>query len=258
MIVKNIPLLLTLLALQIVGLPALAQQQSFRVVTSSFPPLVDSTLEDKGQLWQMIKGALEKQGYQPILDFLPWHHAISEAEKGRYDALFLTYETPERTRNFRFDAPLLDMRSGLFRRKERDDIRFSGDLKALAGYRIGVGKGYSVSLEFDRADYLDKVECVSYTTCLIKLYDGELDLVAGDELMELHLLEVISRKPGYADIEDRILFMQPNFEEEPLYMAISRNIADSQEKSSRFAAAIKDLLESEEYQEMLRRHGVEP
>ena len=121
--------------------------------------------------------------------------------------MLAAFWTEERAKWAAFTKPVGQVTTGFFRRRSRGDITFDGQFPALAPYVIAVGKGYSVSEEFDQADYLKKTEITSSESALAMLFLGRVDLVAGVlEVDRYHLLQLEGRYPG---IQAALEFMAP-------------------------------------------------
>lgn len=235
-----------------------AADKTFNAVAAPFPPLIGPTLENNGCYWEICTAALESQGYTVTLTFIPWARAMKEAQHGRFDGLFPTYLTQERTQWFIFSRPVKGLRTGFFKHKDRKDLVFNGDLRTMTNHTIGVGRDHSTSEEFDRASYLDKYEVTNNVMSLKMLWSKRLDLIVGDETVELYHLKNINKDPHFNGIQEDIVFMEPPLQERALYMAISKNAADSAQKLEDFNRGIQYLIDSGEYQEILERHAVAP
>lgn len=235
-----------------------ASEKTFNAVAAPFPPVIGPSLENNGCYWEICTAALESQGYTVTLTFIPWARAIKEAQHGRFDGIFPTYWTKDRTQWFMFSAPVKELRTGFFKRKDRADIVFTGDLATMTAYTIGVGRDHSISEEFDQADYLDKYQVTSNVMSLKMLWSKRLDLIVGDELIEFHHLKSISQNPHFSGIQEDIVFMEPPLQERSLYMAISKNTRDSEQKLKDFNQGLQHLIDNGDYQKILARHGIKP
>lgn len=235
-----------------------ASQKTFNAIAAPFPPLISPALENNGWLWEICSEAFRSQGYTTTLTFVPWARAIKEAQYGQYDALLPTYWTQERSQWFHYSSPLEILRTGFFKHKDREDLIFTGDLNTLTDYTIGVGRAYSVSDTFDQAHYLNKHSLTNNVMSLKMLWEKRLDLIVGDELVELYNVKTISKDPHFSGIQEDIVFMEPPLQVRSLYMAISKNTSNSVQKLDDFEQGLRHLIDSGEYHKILGKHGVKP
>jgi len=153
-------------------------------------------------------------------------------------------------------VPIGESRTGFFKLKSREDIVFSGDLKTMTKYAIGVGRGYANSEEFDNADYLNKKIQDSTINCLKMLWVKRLELVAGGELIErynmIHLLE-----PTYNGINEGIVFMEPPLQVQYLHMAVSKKAPDYVRKLEAFNIGMRKIMLDGTYKKIMKKHGVD-
>lgn len=233
-----------------------AAEKTFKAVASPFPPLADAALDSNGWFAEICTAALESQGYRVTLSFAPWARALKKAGQGHYDGLLPTYWTKERTKLFEYSVPIEALRTGFFKRKDRTDITFTGDLTKLKDYSISVGRAYSVSDAFDKADFLYKYEVANNVIGLKMLWNNRVDLLVGDELVELYHLGRMNEDSELSGIKDGIIFLDPPLQERVLYMAIPKSTADYEQKLKDFNRGIRHLIENGVYHEILVRHGV--
>jgi polar amino acid transport system substrate-binding protein len=233
-----------------------AAEKTFKAIASPFPPLADAALDSNGWFAEICTAALESQGYTVTLSFAPWARALKKAGQGHYDGLLPTYWTEERAKLFVYSVPIEALRTRFFKRKDRTDIIYTGDLTKMKDYSISVGRGHSVSERFDQADFLYKYEVVNNVIGLKMLWNNRVDLLVGDEPVELYHLGRMNEEPELSGIKDGIIFLDPPLQERVLYMAISRNAADYEQKIKDFNLGIRHLIENGAYHDILVKHGV--
>jgi len=230
-----------------------AGENTFTVVSEPFPPYVDKDLKNNGWAWEVTKIALESQGYKTKLDIKPWARAKMEAIAGQYDALFPAYWTKERHQWFVFSMPIAEVRTGFWKRKDRRDIVFNGDLITMKDYTIGVSRGYATSEDFDKADYLNKYFTTDSSQGMKMLYEGRLDLVAGNELPILHRLRV-RLENDYKGISTGMEFMEPILQVNYIHLAISKKTHDYLRKLEDFNIGMRQILLDGTYKKIQKKH----
>jgi len=231
-----------------------AVDKTFNAIASEFPPLTGHSLKGKGVAWEICKTALEAHGYTVTLEFAPWARAMEESKKGIYDGLLPAYRTEERTLWFLYPMPLLTIHTGFIKHKDRKDIVYNGDLRALMKYNIGVGKGYSTSDEFDKADYLNKVFVTTTPQILKMLWLGHLDLAAGGFEYSLYYLDQINKEPNFKGIKDNLIIMKPPLKQRSAYMVIPIQSDNHTEKLNDFNLGLKKIIKNGTYSNIVKKY----
>lgn len=231
--------IITFLVLTLLSINSFAAgEKRFSLVTVDFPPYYASNLPDNGWVAEVVKTALETQGYQVEIKFVPWTKAIRYTKQGYYDALLGAYYTEERAESYYFSAPISQARTGLFRKKDAN-ISFK-ELTDLKTYRIGVVKDYATSKAFDAADYLNKVVVTSSDVGVKMLYSGSLDLMTDTEAAVKYMMEQVLDKetPG---LSDQIEFIKPVLAMNKMYVAISKKAVDADLKLIDFNQGLRTI-----------------
>lgn len=228
----------------------------FNAIAAPFPPFTNPEGDNPGMAWEISKAALESQGYTVSLVFTPWARALKSAIAGEYDGLIPAYWTGERTEWFHFPSSVAISHIGFLKLKSRTDITFNGDLKTMTEYEIGVGRGYSTSEKFDRAQYLKKVEVTTTPQILKMLWFGRLDLAVGGFEYSLDYLNSIDSDPEFVGIKDEIILMTPVLDERELFLAISRKAANSEEKLADFNRGMIKIKQDGTYEQILQKYNI--
>jgi len=253
---KLILSLLSIMCIMIFSSTLLATEKSFKAVAEEYPPFTDSKIPSQGWTWAIIKAALETQGYKNIsLDFIPWARAVTLSKKGEYDGLLNAYWNKERTKHYLFSVPIGKVGTWLFRRKDRSDILYNGNLESIKNYYIGVVRGYTISDVFDKADFLKKQKVVNTEQGLKMLFKNRLDLFASgsfsDERNLFKRLEV--DKKGITNI---IVRMEPPLQIQYLHMAVSLNALDCHRKTEDLNVGMRKIMLNGVYRKILYEHGM--
>jgi polar amino acid transport system substrate-binding protein len=223
----------------------------FTFLTVDFPPYYGKDLPNYGWVSEVAKAALEIQGYEVEIKFVPWIKALEDTQAGYYDALLGAYHTRERAEKYYFSAPLAQVRTGLFKRTDKE-VSFK-ELKELKDYKIGVVEGYATSKQFDMADYLNKVAVSNLDVGLKMLYEGSLELMADSEVVGhyrlKHFLE--KKEPG---IRSKIEFIKPVLAMNKIYVAISKNAPNPHRKLIDFNQGLRKIYLNGSFRKIKRKH----
>ncbi len=224
--------------------------KTFSLVTVDFPPYYGRDLPDKGWVSEVVTAALKAQGYEADIRFMPWTEAVESTKEGDYDALLGAYRTRERARLYYFTAPIGQVRTGLFKRTDKE-ISFS-ELNELKRYKIGVVKGYATSKKFDSADFLDKVPVNNLSTGLKQVYNGILDLMADSRAVGKYQIKGLENEtPG---ISSEIEFIQPVLAMNKIYVAISKKATKSQKKLINFNQGLRKIYLNGTFKKIKEKH----
>jgi len=249
---KTILYILYVVNLIFVGLiPSTAVSKSFTFLTVDFPPYYGKNLPGKGWVSEIAIAALKTQGYDVDVTFVPWTQAVEETKEGHHDALLGAYYTEERADLYYFSAPLAQVRTGLFKRKEAD-ISFK-ELSELKGYKIGVVEGYATSKKFDAADYLSKVPVTNLDMGLKMLYEGSLDLMADSQVVgKFRMKRVLEKK--FENISKRIEFIRPVLAMNKIYVAISKKAPNADVKLIDFNQGLRKIYLNGTFRKIKMKH----
>ena len=223
----------------------------FTFLTVDFPPYYGKDLPEKGWVSEVVANALETKGYEVEIKFVPWTKAVEDTREGYYDGLLGAYYTEERADFYYFSAPIAQVRTGFFKRKDVD-ISFK-NLTELKNYKIGVVEGYATSKKFDSADYLNKVPVTSLDVGLRMLYEKSLDLMADSQVVGKfrmkHVLE--EDTPG---LSEQIEFIQPVLAMNKIYVAISKKTRDADLKLIDFNQGLRKIYMNGTFRKIKAKH----
>lgn len=223
----------------------------FTFVTVDFPPFYGNELPDYGWVSEVAKAALEARGYDEVeVRFIPWIKALDDTKRGYYDALLGAYYTRERAEKYYFSAPIGQVRTGFFKRKDVD-ISFT-ELTDLKDYKIGVVKGYATSKKFDMADYLTKIEIDNLDNGLKMLYNGEIHLMADSRSVGKFRLKFLERE--IKGISKEIEFIKPVLAMNKIYVAISKKATDATQKLIDFNQGLRKIYFNGSFRKIKRKH----
>ena len=233
-----------------------AFEKSFSFSTLGYPPYISKRLlkENKSWVFDVVKAALEPQGYKVSVKIKPWKRAYEETLLGKYDGIYAAFWTKERLLHFEFSVPIGKISKGFFKRKNRDDIVFSGNLSDLKNYKIALIRGFATTPEFDKADYL-KIHHVNNSQEGLKLlFLKRLDLMVASKEVDDYNLQLMEVK--YPGIREDIIFMEPAVGTKNLYMAVPKKAPNYQEKLRDLNAGLAKIMLDGTYTAIKERHGI--
>ncbi len=225
----------------------------FTVTAEPYPPYVGPKLKNNGWTWVVAKTALERVGYKAKLKYLPWARALMTTKAGKIDGLFPAFFTVERTKTYLYSVPIAEARTGFFKLKKRTDIVFNGNLRTMTKYRIGVGRGYATSPEFDNATYLKKRLQIKSIQSLKMLWKGRLDLATGSELVDGYNLKQL--EPKYPGISKKIMFVEPPLTIQYCHMAVSKNAPNAAQKLEDFNIGMRMIMLDGTYMKIFKKYN---
>ncbi len=191
------------------GDPSEQAPQVVEVAIDDWAPFGGENLLCKGISGHIISEALARAGYEPRIIIIPWARIQKYHQEGVIDFHANQFWAEDVAQWAHFSEPYYKTRT-LFLKRKGSDIEYD-TLEALRDLRIGVGIGYYYSLEFDKADFLNKIEAETTEQCIGMLLRDRIDLTLDSEEVLRHtihtsypeakeLLELIPRPLAIQDI----------------------------------------------------------
>ena len=229
--------------------PALAADESLRLVADPWPPFNDRELPGNGLSSDLVEQALQRAGYRTSYVEVPWQRAVRGIKRGDYDVLINAWYSAERAEFGHFSLPYLVNRIRLLQRKGAA-IRFDR-LADLYPHSIAVVRGYAYSAEFDGDDRLRKVEVGGFAIAARMLHAGRVQLTLEDELVARYHLGRELRS-----IREELEFLPLPLSENGLHILVRRSHPEHRAIARRFDRAIQDMKGDGSYAATFRRHGL--
>lgn len=255
-----------------IAVQSFAAQKQVRLLTLDWEPYVGSNMPNNGLTAEIITQAFEKAGYDVKIEFHAWDKAMEMARNGKADGVFPAYHEKSREEHFIFSKPFAKSPLALCKIKYFQSpspgggvgdekghyIQYITDpridqtqaLRDLKKYKFGVVKAYAHTPEFDAADFLTKVQVASDEDNIAQLLRDEVQLIVIDRYVARNIM---TKKFPWRSGE--IEFMQPALSLKNLYLAISKNTNDSEEKLKAFDAGLKILKEDGILDKLMRQYG---
>lgn len=238
---------LLLLAVGALAVPV-AQARQLTMCTLNWEPFYGENLPRNGFFTELVREAFERGGHTVNVEFMPWARAMLEVKQGDREVLLGAYYSDERAETYWASEPIYTAEVGLVTRTDIDLESYSS-LRELSGYSIGYGRGFTVTEEFDNADYLNKEPAEDLARNVRKLYAGRIDMIAGSFANIRYAAQQQQR-----DL-DRLRFLQPPLKENTLHIMISRAVPDGEQLLADFHRGLRAIREDGTYERILREMG---
>lgn len=225
------------------------QARPLQMVTSSWPPYYSADLPKNGFLTALVAAAFKAVDQPVTVRFVPWKRAMVLVEKTEADILLGVRSTADRRQTFLFsDVVYYD--EIVFIARKTVALNTYNSLRDLQGYTIGVGRGFAYQPDFDRADFLNKVEATNYDDNIRKLVYGRLDMVAGSKAPNLFALKQLVG-PSLGDFK----ILKPPLNRAGLHIAVSRDLENGEQIIADFNRGLKQILSSGAFDAILLDFG---
>jgi len=219
--------------------------KTYKLVTAPFAPFTNPNHPKGGFLVEVARQAFAHSGHDIEVKFHPWARAMKEAETGRFDGLLSAFYNNERGKLFHFSAPLNTTKMifvGL--RKKFFSPRYKS-LQDLYSYRIGVGRKWAYSEEFEQNKQINKQTVNDEASGIHLLYNNRIDLFAVN-IDQFH--STISKINKYNVRQSVIL--TPSISTNNQHLAASRMLASSPQMLADFNTGLAALKANGGYQKI--------
>lgn len=236
-----------LVALAVLATPA-AHARQITMCTLNWEPFYGEDLPRNGFFTELVREAFERGGHTVNVEFMPWARAMLEVKQGDREVLLGAYYSDERAEAYHASESIYTAEVGLVAHR-RVGIESFSTLRELTDYTIGYGRGFTVTEEFDNADYLDKEPAKDLAQNVKKLYAGRIDMIAGS----FANIRFAAQKQGMN--LDELVFLEPALVENSLHIMISRAAPDGEQLLADFHRGLREIREDGEYERILRDMG---
>ncbi|QZA77121.1 transporter substrate-binding domain-containing protein [Deefgea tanakiae] len=225
--------------------------EPIRLVTGNYPPYeYEEAGEIKGLVVDVLKEAFARSNQSVEFKVVPWARALWMAQHGEADAVFATIKTPERKQVLNFSNESLIPLSSAFFVKKGSPIQYNGDLNTLAEQNIGLLRQGSHGIAFDTAVQNGTLKYPDFTTDTLtnikKLVAGRIDMMAGDRIGTLHLLQ-------QNKLLDQVNVLAPEINTSASYLAFSKS-KDHTATRDAIDKAIRSMKKDGSYQRIVDKY----
>jgi len=228
-----------------------AQARELKVGVDSYPPYYfEQQGKMRGAMIEIAQHIASKLGHTLVFKKYPWPRIQAQLRYGGIDMVMLYFKTQERDIYAVYtDTPHLYDSSYLVTRKNAE-VDYDGDLSTLKNYRFGNIRGYSHGIKYDSDVMLSKHKATDEKQLIRMLLKGRIDIAVGNKaVMTLHA-------ESYG-VLNQIDFLSPAIDRTPAFFAFSRQVSDSKQLAAQFSIAVKQLIATEQYQQILEKYAVE-
>ena len=250
------PFLAGLLGLGLAAAEA-AGPDKVRFAIGEWAPYTGEKLEAHGMAAELVSAACEAAGMKAEFEFTPWKRAEANVEQGVCFATFPYQDTREREARYDFSDSLFRSWNRLL--YHTANARTAGFVlhraEDLKGFKVGTLLGSdAINVPLRRAGAtVEEVESIEQN--LVKLAMDRLDFVADDQLV---LLNAVRSTYGFDPGKENLF----DFNEMRIgagtdyHLMVSRRYPQAKELLSRFNAGLKKLVDSGQYEKILKKYGL--
>lgn len=170
-------------------------------------------------------------------------------EKGTVLAAAHAYYTKERATRFLFSEPYLDSKIVLCVLKG-SPIKWSGSLKELEGFRIGVVSGFSNTPEFDSDSHLTKDYATNDLYNLKKLIKKRVDVIVIDKYVAI---DILKNNPTVDKGLGAVEFLNPELAVRPLHLIFNQTKPKAVELLKNFNEGLRIATEDGSIKEIMQQ-----
>lgn len=245
----SLPLASMLMVALLASAPVSAERDELVLTTVDWAPFYAVEAPEQGFITALAQAALDRAGHDTRVDFVPWARAMYDVKKGVRDAVLGAYYSDERAETYVFSDAIYTTEVGLVARADLGIESFDS-LRDLTEYRIGYGRGWATSEEFDNADYLNRIPEDDNVLNMRKLEADRIDMIA----MNFDRFMVIAAEEDF-DVDD-FVFLQPPLQASSMHMMFSPELADVDEIVRDFNRELEAMRADGTYDEILSRLGI--
>lgn len=158
---------------------AAVAQQKVQLMANTSPPYADAKLPEQGLALELVKHVFGGTDYAPQITIESWSRAVEGARIGVYDGLAAAWFTEDRNKDLLFSKPYLSSKLIILSlRSNQYQLR---RIEQLSGARLGVRADYAYGIDFSAIPNIRLVEENHMVQNLLKLLNGSVDFVIGDQ-----------------------------------------------------------------------------
>jgi polar amino acid transport system substrate-binding protein len=188
--------------------------QKLVVISDSWPPYFDITIESKGLAVEILEAALENKNYVFEYKEVPGIRAEGGVDRNNYDVLLNVWKSKEREKKFLFSDSYITNKL-VFYKLKCDNFEFK-NFDSLKGKKIGTRRGYYYDENLMNSEDFYLIPVNSSIQNLQKLISGRIDIFIEDKAV----IENIFYNEVFEDKSFITFFEKPIFEKE-LYLIVN-------------------------------------
>jgi len=191
----------------------------FKLVAFDYPPFYyekDNIVQ--GICVELANELFSRMDMKVEITMYPLKRALNNLETGKNDAIMVLIKTPAREKFLNYTSRLMSVNGFIWWPADRKEnqIAFQG-LEDLKPFKIGVTRGYSYGLEFDKLLNDMRVEVAnSDLNNYYKLLNHRIDIFPGNELVAKGLFK------NNKELQGKFVHSEKSFIKWDLHMAIGK------------------------------------
>ncbi len=248
---KHLILLISLLLLP----NAAMADNPLHVVTLEAPPMVISTETGiTGMAAELALEGLQRAGFDPEVELMPWKRAVFMAKHGDADALFYAVLNKERTHFFHYpNVPLFTIEIVALKRA-KSVLEINPGFENLGRWKLGIGRGFSYGLKIQHFIDMAQFQKIESTTSndinVVKLMDHRIDLLLVDRVLGKSFMK---QYPGKMEFVTDSAGKMAVLDSRSAYLVFSKE-TQTKEDAERFSDAIRSMMKDGTYEAITSRY----
>ncbi|UZP67204.1 transporter substrate-binding domain-containing protein [Desulfovibrio mangrovi] len=239
---------LSLVIICLLGVNSSAAAADVRLAIPDWPPFSSSELPDNGVMTDLVVSAFHESGYAVTVTMLPWKRALLKGEEGEVDAVLGASYLKEREACFLYSQWCYRVEPYFFcmaREKE-----YEASVEDLCPATLGVYRG-SVFLKELAETCLTIEEGNDHEQNLKKLGNERLDYALTHPEVVLYMVQTGAISPGLLHVCGK------PYAQDAVHVVFSRRNGKAAQLAAAFDEGMLKLLQSGEYDAILKRHGID-
>lgn len=237
------------LAILLISPLSIAQKVTLTAVGDPWPVLLNPEIKQQGLLVQIVREALQTQGYELEMNFVPWSRAMVLIQKKRADLLIGAWYTEERNKYLLYSDVIFSSSIRLIKNSE-SDFEFEG-IPSLKGKRVGTILSYQYGDEFLRHVGIERITSDNLLNNIHNLLAGRIDLTLDDHYVVRYMLD-----KHIKDWKNRISLVKKPFSKKDLYLAANRSNPMFKTIIEAFNSGLEQLKEEGRYESIISSYDL--
>lgn len=210
------------------------------LAVGEWAPYVSEFEPHYGSTTRVVLAAMREAGLEYKLAFSPWRRCLADVESGRAFGSFPYFSTPDREGKYLFSDVVETSRIVLFYRRDlMGEYVWDGNIRSLAGYRIGGALGYYYEKELSESA-LDATLTSTMEQAFMLLARGRVDFVLEGEVAGRTIVRRM-----FPENEEAFGNTDMSSESGEMYMLVSKRWPGAEDLVRRFNEGLR----------MVRAHG---
>jgi polar amino acid transport system substrate-binding protein len=242
-------MLLVLVSLLLVTLSVSADDKTVVAAADPWPPFVDQNNPKDGLSLEIIRAAMQTQGYTVKMAYVPWARALAGVTDATYDILPDAWMTEERKATLSFSGPYTS-NDILFIKKKGDPFEYKG-LDSLKSKTVGVITGYGYGDAFMNSSLFKREGAGDLLTNIRKVVAGHIDLTLEDQIVAKSLISKAD-----PSLLDQIEFTKNSLSTNALYIAVGLQNPRQKEIIAAFNKGLAIIKSNGTFEKLLESYGI--